>query len=87
MIWVAMLQAVEKEWGFSIIGAGDDRAVLQHVFQVHQIAVVHVLGEIVGIMEMDDALLVGLHNLLGQQNALSQILADLAGHIVALHAC
>ena len=36
-------------------GAGDDGAVLQHVLQIHQIAVVHMLGIIVRVMEMDDA--------------------------------
>ena len=41
------------------IGAGNDGAVLQHVLQIHQIAVVHMLGIIVRVMEMDDAGLVG----------------------------
>ena len=36
----------------------DDRTVLQHIFQIHQTAVVHVLGEVIGIVEVDDALLV-----------------------------
>ena len=66
-------------------GAGNNRAILQHIFQVHQVAVMHVLGKIIGVMEVDDALLMGLHNILGQQNALGDILADLASHIVALH--
>ena len=65
-------------------GAGDNGAVLQHVLQVHQVAVVHMLGEIVGVVEMNDALLMGLHNILGQQNALGDILADLASHIIPL---
>ena len=42
--------------------AGDDGAVLQHVLQVDQVAVVHVLGEVVGVVEVDDALVVGLHH-------------------------
>ena len=49
-------------------GAGDNGAVLQHVLQVHQVAVVHMLGEIIGVVEMDDALLMGLHDILGQQH-------------------
>ena len=65
-------------------GAGDDGAVLQHVLQVHQVAVVHVLGEIVGVVEVDDALLVGLHDLPGQQQAVGDVPGHLAGHIVPL---
>ena len=65
-------------------GAGNDGAVLQHVLQVHQIAVVHVLGEVVGIVEVDDARLVGFHNVLGQQNAAGDVLGHLAGHVVPL---
>ena len=68
------------------IGAGNDGAVLQHVLQIHQIAVVHVLGKVVGIVEVDQAFLMGLHDLRVQQQAGSQVLGDLAGHVVALHA-
>ena len=67
--------------------AADDRAVLQHVLQIDQVAVVHVLGVVVGVVEVDDALLMGLDDLLGQQHTHGQVLADLAGHVVALHAC
>ena len=65
-------------------GACDDGAVLQHVFQVHQVAVVHMLGVIIGIVEVDDALPVGFHNILGQQNALADVPGHLAGHIIPL---
>ena len=64
--------------------AGDDGAVLQHVVQVDEVAVVHVLGKIVGVMEVDDALLVRLDDLGRQQHAHGQVLGDLARHIVAL---
>ncbi len=47
------MQAVEKLCGFSIMDIADDRAVLQHVLQIHQTAVVHVLGEVIGVVEMD----------------------------------
>ena len=67
-------------------GAGDDGAVLQHVIKVDQIAVVHVLGIVVGIVEVDDALLMRLDDLRRQQHTHRQVLADLAGHIVALDA-
>ena len=66
--------------------AGDDRAVLQHVVQIDQIAVVHMLGIVIRVVEMDDALLVRLDDLARQQQAARDIPADLAGHIIALHA-
>ena len=63
----------------------DNSAVLEHVLQVHQIAVVHVLGKVIRIVEMDQALIMGIHDLLGQQHTLSQVLGDLAGHVVTLN--
>ena len=60
MICVAMLQAVEKLCGRLDERAGDDRAVLQHVLQVDQVAVVHMLREVIGVVEVDDALVVRL---------------------------
>ena len=65
--------------------ARDNGAVLEHVLQVHQVAVMHVLGKVVGIVEVNQALVVGIHDLLRQQNALSQVLGNLAGHVVALN--
>ena len=67
------------------IGAGNDGAVLQHILKVHQIAVVHMLGEVVGIVEVDQTFLMCLYDLRVQQQTGGQILGDLAGHIVALH--
>ena len=66
--------------------AGDDRAVLQHVFEVYEVAVVHVLREIVHIMEMDDALLVCFDDFARKQNAARDVFGDLAGHVIALDA-
>ena len=57
-ICVAMLQAVEKLCGFSMSVPVMTVPVLQHVFEVYEVTVVHVLREIVHIMEMDNALLV-----------------------------
>ena len=42
------------------------------------------LRKIIGIMEMDNTLLMGLHNFPGQQQAFAQISGDLAGHIIPL---
>ena len=64
--------------------AGDDGAVLQHVVEVDEVAVVHVLREVVRVVEVDDALLVGAHHLCWQQLAHGEVLGDLAGHVVAL---
>ncbi len=64
--------------------AGDDRAVLEHVLQIDQVAVVHMLGIVVGIVEVDDAVLMRLDDVRGQQQARRQIAGDLARHIVAL---
>ena len=65
--------------------ARNNSAVLEHVLQVHQIAVVHVLGKVIRIVEMDQALIMGIHDLLGQQHTLSQVLGNLAGHVVTLN--
>ena len=65
--------------------ARDNGAVLEHILQVHQVAVMHVLGKVVRIVEVNQALIVCVHNLLGQQHALGQVLGDLAGHVVALN--
>ncbi len=65
--------------------ARDNGAVLEHVLQVHQVAVVHVLSKVIRIVEVDQALIMGVHDLLGQQHALGQVLGNLAGHIVALN--
>ena len=44
----------------------DHRSVLQHVLQIDQITVVHMLRKIIRIMEMDDPLFVRLHNITRQ---------------------
>ena len=101
MIWVAMLQAVEKllrdDLGGNVAGGGEavglldegarnDGAVLEHILQIDQVAVVHMLREVVGVVEVDQALLVRLDDVGGQQQAGGQVLGDLAGHVVALDA-
>ncbi len=64
----------------------DHRAVLQHILQVDQTAVVHMLGKIIRIMKMDDPFLMSLHDIRRQQETLRDILAHFARHIIALHA-
>ena len=55
--------------------AGDDRAVLQHVLEIDQVAVVHVLGIVIRIVKMDDTGLMRLDDILRQQDAARDILA------------
>ena len=84
MICVAMLHAVEKHVRTLDERARDDRAVLQHVLEIDEVAVVHVLGEVVGVVEVDDTAVVGLDDLARQEHAHGEILGDLARHVVAL---
>ena len=50
--------------------AGDDRAILQHILKIDEVAVVDSLRVVVGIMEMDDAVAVRLHNVLREKDTL-----------------
>ena len=45
----------------------------------------HMLGKIVGIMEMDNTLVMSLHHIIRQQHTHGKILGNLACHIVALY--
>ena len=67
-------------------GVADDGAVLQHVLEVDEVAVVHVLGEVVGVVEVDQALLIRLDDVGRKQHPARQVAADLACHVVALDA-
>ena len=67
-------------------GAADNGAVLKHILQVDEVAVVHMLSEIVRVVEVDDALLVCGNDFLGKKDSLCDILADLTCHIVTLNA-
>ena len=60
--------------------------VLQHIFKVYKIAVVHVLSKIIRVVEVNYTLLVRLNNIRRQKYTLGYILAYLACHIVALNA-
>ena len=62
----------------------DDSSVLEHVFKVYKVAVVHVLSEIVGIMEMDNAFLMCFNDLCRKKYTFCKVTADFAGHIVTL---
>ena len=62
----------------------DHGAIVQHVPDVDQAAVEDGLDEVVGIMEVDGPLVVGLGDLLRQQDAAGEVAADLAGDVVPL---
>ena len=66
-------------------GARDHGAVLEHVLKVHEVAVMHVLCVVVGIVEVDDSLVVSCDDLAGEQFAHREVLGDLTGHVVTLH--
>ena len=72
--------------GFFNISSADNSTVLKHIFKVNKVAVMHMLSEIVSIVEMDNTLLVSLNNIGFQQNTLSNILTNLTCHIVTLNA-
>ena len=65
-------------------GLADDGAVLQHVFQIDQVAVMFSLRIVVSVVEMDDACFMRLHDFFGEEQTLCQILGHFAGHVVAL---
>ena len=65
---------------------GNHGAVLQHIFQIHEVAIVHVLRKIIRVVEMNNPLVVRRHDIFGQQNTARQILGNFARHIIALHA-
>ena len=62
----------------------DDSAVLEHVLKIDQVTVVLTLCIVIGIVEMDDSLVVSLHDLLRKKHTHGQVLADLACHIITL---
>ena len=66
-------------------GLADDCAIFQHIFQIDKITVVHMLGIIVGIVEMNQSLPVCLHDFFWQQKPSRQIFAHFPGHIITLY--
>ena len=65
-------------------GLADNSTVLQHVLKVHQVAVVHMLGIVVCIMEVDDTFLVCIDNLLWKKKTGCNVSADFSSHVVSL---
>ena len=67
------------------VRSGDTGAVLQHILQVDEVAVVHMLGKIIRIMEMDNAALMGIDDFLGKQVTARIVTAPFTGHVISLH--
>ena len=63
---------------------GDYGTVLKHILKIHQVAVVHVLGVVVHIVEVNDPLVMRLNNIRREQKPLADVLGHFARHIVAL---
>ena len=66
--------------------SADDRSVLEHIFQIDKITVMHMLRIIIRIMKMDDTLFIRFDNIFRQKHSLRQVTADLSCHIISLHA-
>ena len=71
--------------GFLDHGLGNDRAVLEHILQIDEAAVMHALCEIIRIVEMNESFLMRSHDIFRQKKTASQVLAYLPGHIIALY--
>ena len=63
-----------KAMGLINASTRNNSAVLQHILQVHQVAVVHVLGKIICIMEVDQTIFMCFNNFWVQQQTSGQIL-------------
>ena len=64
---------------------GNNRTVLEHILKIYEVAVMHMLCEIIGIMEVNNAVLVSLDNILRKKNSLCNILRHFACHIITLN--
>ena len=74
----------EEAVGLLDHGLTDHRSVLQHILQVDEVAVMLLLRVVIGVVEVDHALLVRLYDILRKQEALREIPGDLPRHIVSL---
>ena len=59
----------EKAVGLFNHGLGNHRAVLQHILQVDQVTVMLLLRIVIGIMEVNNSLFMGLYNILRKQKS------------------
>ena len=64
---------------------GDNSAVLQHVIKVDEVTVVHVLCKVIGIVEVDETLVVSSNDILWKKLTLNEVLRNLTSHVVTLN--
>ena len=64
---------------------GNHRAVLQHVIEVEQVAVVHMLGIVISIVEMDNTRVVSLDDIFRQKHTHGKVFTYLTCHIISLN--
>ena len=57
--------------------SGNNRSVLQHILQIHQIAVMHVLRIVVRVVEVNYSFVVRVDYVLGQQYAVGKVAGSL----------
>ena len=50
-------------------GFGNHGAVLEHILQVNEVTVMLLLRIVIGIMEMNNAVLMGVHNIFREQKS------------------
>jgi hypothetical protein len=74
-----------KALGLFDHGIRDDRSVLQHFLKIYQTAVIHMLYEIITVMEMYDTGPVRFCNVLRKQDAVGEVSGDFSRHIVSLN--
>jgi hypothetical protein len=63
-------------------GIRDHRAVLEHVFQIHQLTVADRPGHISHIVDMDDAFIVGFDHILRKDVSPADILGDFTRQVI-----
>ena len=64
---------------------GDNSAVLQHVIKVDEVTVVHVLCKVIGIVEVNETLVVSSNDILWKKLTLNEVLRNLTSHVVTLN--
>lgn len=64
--------------------ATDTCAILQHILKINNVAIVHVLCKVVGIVEMDKTIFMSFSDVFGQQILVGVITASFTRHVITL---
>ena len=65
-------------------GFTDNSTVLEHIFQIQQVAVMLSLGKIIGVMKVDNSLFMSFYNIFRKKYTPGQVFADFSSHIISL---